>query len=473
MKGLDQRSLPIAQILRRPFGQRGGSCWVADAQELCWASDLPGCDRSNLVVYEDNVALGPPHAAHTVVDQVGRGAYSHWGSNIFFSSSDNSDPNSNGREYKALLAVPPRWMPMYSQGCHVYCRRLSVFDEFLKIDIELFAEDDSIVDCDLVTARAASRVRRVLPRRAELLWFLFGKHSRSTFGRRTLRLLEKLRLPHGDVLLQLLESRSGHFLRMVLSLRLGTSSDIYGRPSELARDTWELVEASQIQVRLKSGRLVEFALSKLAESHWSYHDEAFAHLAELMRERESGTFLEIGGRGAESALVRQRVANNWRYLALDIKPGDNVDVVGDVHTMSSQLGKAAVDVVYSVSVFEHLYMPWRAVLEIGAVLKVGGLCYIHTPYFWPVHEIPWDFFRCQQVRLVCALQYSHRVRDLEDRRPRAVETGRAGGESTCGGGKLRSWASGNGRPGKEGCRFQAALGRVQPGDDRRDVPRLA
>jgi hypothetical protein len=54
---------------------------------------------SCLVLFEDGRALGPGHAPHEQIRQRGSGRYSHWGCQVYFSSSDNSDPRSNGRVY--------------------------------------------------------------------------------------------------------------------------------------------------------------------------------------------------------------------------------------------------------------------------------------------------------------------------------------------------------------------------------------
>lgn len=54
---------------------------------------------SNLKLYEDGVALGPPHSQHSDIRQLGRGRYSHWGDTLYFSASDNSDPTTNKRHY--------------------------------------------------------------------------------------------------------------------------------------------------------------------------------------------------------------------------------------------------------------------------------------------------------------------------------------------------------------------------------------
>jgi hypothetical protein len=53
--------------------------------------------RSPLIVYENNIALGP---AHTVHADIANGRFSHWeGLGVVFSASDNSDPNTNWKNY--------------------------------------------------------------------------------------------------------------------------------------------------------------------------------------------------------------------------------------------------------------------------------------------------------------------------------------------------------------------------------------
>ena len=47
----------------------------------------------------------------------------------------------------------------------------------------------------------------------------------------------------------------------------------------------------------------------------------------------------------------------------------------------------------AVSVFEHLVFPWKVVLEVNRVLRVGGVVLVTTHPMWPAHELPWDFWR--------------------------------------------------------------------------------
>ena len=90
--------------LRRPY--RGplqeirperGHCFVASAP-VRLLSDRESASR--VVVFEDGRVLGPGHATHEEIRTKGQGRYSHWGAQVYFSSSDNSDPITNGRVYR-------------------------------------------------------------------------------------------------------------------------------------------------------------------------------------------------------------------------------------------------------------------------------------------------------------------------------------------------------------------------------------
>lgn len=77
----------------------------------CFPSDsaqTPGA--SNLMIFEDGRALGPPHALHTEIREIGGGRFSHWSDLIIFSTSDGTDPRSNGRAYsiRASAALKPQ-----------------------------------------------------------------------------------------------------------------------------------------------------------------------------------------------------------------------------------------------------------------------------------------------------------------------------------------------------------------------------
>ena len=105
------------------------------------------------------------------------------------------------------------------------------------------------------------------------------------------------------------------------------------------------------------------------------------------------TVLEIGARARSGNIYTQGFAQHVRYRGMDIIPGPNVDLVADVHQLGRSVTPGSYDAIFSISVFEHLAMPWQAALEINAALKPGGLVFISTHPVWPLHDRPWDFYR--------------------------------------------------------------------------------
>jgi hypothetical protein len=102
--------------------------------------------------------------------------------------------------------------------------------------------------------------------------------------------------------------------------------------------------------------------------------------------------LSIGGRD-RSASGGLPGFGDAQVTVLDIVPADGVDVVGDAHDMGRLFEPDSFDFVFCSSVFEHLIMPWRVVLEINQILKPGGLVFISTHQTIGLHDVPWDFFR--------------------------------------------------------------------------------
>jgi SAM-dependent methyltransferase len=57
---------------------------------------------TRFMLFEDDALLGPPDSLHETIRAVGKGAFSVWGASIYLSTSDNSDPNRNGRQYSLI-----------------------------------------------------------------------------------------------------------------------------------------------------------------------------------------------------------------------------------------------------------------------------------------------------------------------------------------------------------------------------------
>jgi hypothetical protein len=60
--------------------------------------------RSPAVIFEDGKPLGPAHSALEDIERIGLGRFSHLKNfGYIFSTSDNSDPATNGRKYWVVL----------------------------------------------------------------------------------------------------------------------------------------------------------------------------------------------------------------------------------------------------------------------------------------------------------------------------------------------------------------------------------
>ena len=79
----------------------GDHAWRMDLSAYAIHGDsIENPQRSRFSLYEDEKLLRPGHYAHDLISKHGKGAYSHWGSFLYFSTSDNSDPRKNGRAYR-------------------------------------------------------------------------------------------------------------------------------------------------------------------------------------------------------------------------------------------------------------------------------------------------------------------------------------------------------------------------------------
>jgi hypothetical protein len=65
-----------------------------------------------LRIFENGTELSPAHASHAIISSTGRGAFSHWMNSdgtleLYFSSSDNTNPKTNGRTYTYRIGSQP------------------------------------------------------------------------------------------------------------------------------------------------------------------------------------------------------------------------------------------------------------------------------------------------------------------------------------------------------------------------------
>lgn len=160
------------------------------------------------------------------------------------------------------------------------------------------------------------------------------------------------------------------------------------------RDTDQFCDDLAIIFETKSGRRLESNLIALSAERLA--QSTTAHLYHRFQDALAGMerplVIDIGGRD-RSDFDRSQHFPAATYRVVDILPGANVDIVADAHELSSHVAHDSADAVISTATFEHLLMPWKAIVEINRVLKPGGLLCVITHQTLGLHDMPWDFWR--------------------------------------------------------------------------------
>jgi SAM-dependent methyltransferase len=81
-----------------------------------------------------------------------------------------------------------------------------------------------------------------------------------------------------------------------------------------------------------------------------------------------------------------------KYQGLDCTTvNSSPDIIGSA--MDIPLRDEAIDIVFSTQVIEHVPDPSAMVNECCRVLRPGGILVLTGPFYWPLHEAPYDFHR--------------------------------------------------------------------------------
>ena len=159
--------IPIPPITEFPF------------QVLSDSNDAPS--RSSLKLYENDAELGPAHSVHSDVSNLGRGAFSHWGGWLYFSSSDNSDPRANRINYSASVQYGFKKTAIISLAfVTILAGALSVFFPYFK-DARRKASDLRISVFYLISRKILKRL--IQPAISDrMFWCAFGVIFLTGFG---------------------------------------------------------------------------------------------------------------------------------------------------------------------------------------------------------------------------------------------------------------------------------------------------
>lgn len=126
------------------------------------------------------------------------------------------------------------------------------------------------------------------------------------------------------------------------------------------------------------------------------HISSYEHMAKLVETHlDPSRRLEILDMGAYDVNGSYRPLfdlPSWRYRGVDISPGPNVDVVLPSPYILP-LPPCSVDLIVSGQAFEHIDHFWLTWLQMGRVLKPGGMIFLIAPSRGPEHRYPTDCWR--------------------------------------------------------------------------------
>lgn len=195
-----------------------------------------------------------------------------------------------------------------------------------------------------------------------------------------------------------LNLRDPHKLKAVTAITsssVDTSGKRYTSDFEIdcLRSTEVLGDDVFLECRIRRGGKAAFNLIDLCnEKVATFPGPSMFHRFRDEVNANNFSVLDIGGRD-RSGVARRGHFDVSDYVVVDVLPGENVDVVGDAHVLSDLFPGERFDAFFSVSVFEHLMMPWAVVPQINKVLRTGGIGMIATHQTLGMHDIPWDFWR--------------------------------------------------------------------------------
>ena len=108
--------------------------------------------------------------------------------------------------------------------------------------------------------------------------------------------------------------------------------------------------------------------------------------------RLTGDVIDIGCGSAKYRQMILDLPGVETFTGLDFFAAPEVDIVADLNK-ALPIEDGRYDAAICISVLEHLLEPDAALGEINRVLKEGAYLLISTPWIFPYHAVPDDYYR--------------------------------------------------------------------------------
>lgn len=161
-------------------------------------------------------------------------------------------------------------------------------------------------------------------------------------------------------------------------------------------ESWKPTKAEQVGGRWRASRDIAH-VSRRSRFSADLLIEAYAA---ALREYARGTLVDVGcGRapyfGMYQHLISRSIGVDWPNSP---HAGDQVDVVSDLN-VAIDLPDQIADTVLCTDVLEHIFEPQKLWEEMARITRPGGMLILGVPFFYWIHEQPFDYHRYTQFAL--------------------------------------------------------------------------
>lgn len=132
--------------------------------------------------------------------------------------------------------------------------------------------------------------------------------------------------------------------------------------------------------------IIELSKNRSRQGLYEFLDKVFSEIQPNRR------VLTVGAGGEVNKLLDEySKKNNFEVLSFDINKDRDPDILGDI--CNYEFKDNLFDTIVLCEVLEHLHSPHLGVENIYQALKPGGLLILTTPFIFPIHDRPYDYFR--------------------------------------------------------------------------------
>lgn len=141
--------------------------------------------------------------------------------------------------------------------------------------------------------------------------------------------------------------------------------------------------------------------------HWSSYQRMQYFKDNYLNPAEELKILDVGSYDKDGDYNYGLILNEkkWTYHGLDLRKGNNIDIVVESPYDWKEVEDESYDVVVSGQAFEHIEFFWLTLEQIRRVLKPGGLFCLIVPSTGPVHRNPYDCYRFNEDAMKAMAKY--------------------------------------------------------------------